>query len=189
MNFKTILLLFILTLLFSLPVTAQEASVCKSKISDLPRAAELYGFHLGMTIDEAREHLPQLKLGRTDEYGDAKGTVNPEFVKGMDKAGFQGVRSISLEFLDGKLYSLGIGYNSEFKWQTMEEFLPGISHALNLSSEWESKSWRGREMDCDGLHITARMIGGSPSLSLYDKAAKQLLEQRISAKEEPEETH
>jgi hypothetical protein len=55
------------------------------------------------------------------------------------------VRTISFEFLDDRLISLWIGYNGSFKWQSMDEFLPDISKALNIPNTWEPKSWIGQE--------------------------------------------
>ena len=173
-------LVFIISYLNS--ADAQEGG-CALKLTQLPQAAELRGFHLGMTLEQVKSRLPKLELGPTDEFGVMKTSLNPEFSPDY-KSILQGVRTISFEFFDGKLYSIGIGYNSSFKWQTLDEFLPEITKALKLPFAWRSKSWRGQELDCIDFQVTVRMIGGSPSLLLLDKASKQEMETRLSQQQE-----
>src|SRR5688572_13040233 len=46
-------------------VVAQD-SRCTLKLSDLPQAAELSGFRIGMTTDQVKARVPQVLFGRTD---------------------------------------------------------------------------------------------------------------------------
>ncbi len=169
----------------ALACRAQEAT-CALKLIELPQAEELRGFRLGMTLEGVKALVPKLVLGRTDEFGVMKTTVNPDFNRDVNKAAFQGVRTISFEFLDDKLFSLGIAYNSEFKWQRLDDFLPQISKALHLPIRWQSHGWHGQELDCKDFHATVRMIGESPSIVLLDKTSKEILDKRIAEKEETE---
>ncbi len=76
--------------------------------------------------------MPQIQFDRADEFGVSKTSISPFFDPRFDKASFADVRTISLDFLDGKLVALWIGYESTFKWKTLDEFVAGISKSLNL---------------------------------------------------------
>ena len=160
---------------------------CTATLAQLPAAAELYGFRPGATVEQVRARFPRLALGAPDGFGVNKTSVNPAFDPALDKAAWQGVRTLAFEFLDGRLYSLSVGYDSEFKWQTLEEFLPGIAKALGLPNAWAKKSWRGHELDCADFQLTARLIAQSPSLVVVDKTARATLNQRIADAPEPPE--
>ncbi len=164
---------------------AQEAT-CALKLTELPQAEELRGFRLGMTLEQVKALIPKLALRQADEFGVAKTSVNPDFNPDVNKAAFQGVRTISFEFLDDKLFSLGIAYNNSFKWQRLDDFLPQISKALHLPMRWQARGWHGQELDCKDFQATVRMIGESPSIVLLDKTSKDLLDKRIAEKEETE---
>lgn len=186
MNFTKSALGLILIIFCACVCSAQE-SKCPLTLAQLPQAPELRGFHLGMTVEEVKARVPKLALGHVDELGLAKTSINPDFNPDIDKATFQGVRTVSFEFLDRRLFSLWVGYNGSFKWQRLDEFLPEISKALKLPNAWKSSSWRGQELDCEGFQATIKMVGGSPSILLIDKAMKQALEKRVALKDEREE--
>jgi hypothetical protein len=185
MNFvkATFILLLIIA---SVSITSAQEPKCTLTIAQLPQAQELRGFRLGMTIEQIKARIPKLLLGRTDQFGVAKTSINPDFNPDVDKPILQGVRTVSFEFLDGRLFSLWIGYNSSFKWQRLDEFLGEISKVLHLPNAWKTSSWRGQVLDCEDFQVTIKVIGGSPSILLSDEAAKQVIEKRMSLKEEDE---
>src|SRR5260370_37548805 len=111
--------------------SAQQSS-CSAKIDQLPDALELRGFHLGMTYDQVQARVPPIQFGRADEFGVAKTSINPSFGPQFDKASFADVRTISLDFLDGKLDTVWIGYESTFQLQKLDEFIAGMSNSINL---------------------------------------------------------
>ena len=147
--------------------TAQTVP-CKVSLSALPAAPELKGFHLGMTMEQAKTHVPQIVFGRTDLLGSSKTTINPGFDPRIDKSRFQDVRSISLDFLDGRLVSLWIGYDSNFKWTGIPEFVAGISQSLSLPNAWIEWKVRGRQMRCADFELTVTTIAQSPSFRIVD---------------------
>lgn len=178
-------LLSLLLLLGCCNAIAQEAGKCTVKLAQLPRAAELRGFHLGMTADEFKARAPQLKLARTDKFGSSAVNVFPAFEPKIDPTTFAELKTVSLEFLDDKLTSLWIGYDGTFKWQTVDEFTIGISSALKLPAAWSGASGaRSSRMMCDDFTVIVAMIGQSPSLKLVDKAAQITLDKRRAAAEE-----
>src|SRR5262245_13474640 len=123
---------FLLVLLLSLPVSAQ----CTQKLATLPVAPELFGFRLGMMKDDVKQLVPQIVFPRNDHFGVAKTTINPHFDPKIDQKKYEGVRSISLDLLDDKLTSLWIGYDENFKVQTVDEFVKLISATLQVSGTW-----------------------------------------------------
>src|SRR5260370_12776191 len=103
--------------------SAQQSS-CSAKIEQLPDAPELRGFHLAMTYDQVQARVPPIQFGRADEFGVAKTSINPSFGPQFDKASFADVRTISLDFLDGKLVTVWIAYQSTFHSHKLHPFLP-----------------------------------------------------------------
>jgi hypothetical protein len=156
--------------------SAQPAT-CALKIDQLPESAELRGFHVGMTFEQAKAHVPQVQLARPDEFGVAKISINPYYDPSFDKTVFADVRTISLDFLDGRLVSLWIGYESSFKWQTLDAYVAGISKSLNLPAAWSVKRG-GRQLNCDGFTVFVSMIAGSPSIRISDDAAQETIATR-----------
>lgn len=150
---------------------------CTVKSDQLPDAPELHGFRLGMTPDQAKARVPLIQFGHADEIGLIKTSINPLYDPRFDKVAFADVRTISLDFLDEKLTTLWVGYENTFKWQTVNDFVGGISKALNLPAAWEPKRG-GQQLHCDGFTIAVSLIAGSPSVRLSDDPADETIAQR-----------
>lgn len=169
--------------------SAAQAVPCKLSLSSLPAAPELKGFHLGMTMEQAKAHVPQIVFGPTDALGSSKTTINPGFDPRADKSRFQDVRSISLDFLDGRLVSLWIGYDSNFKWTAVADFVDGISQSLALPNAWTEWKSRGQQMRCTDFQLSVSTVAQSPSFRIVDAAAEETLAaRRNAAAEEAEAT-
>ena len=166
--------------LFSVSIASAQQSNCSIRLDRLPDASELRGFHLGMTYDQVKSRVPQIRFGRADEFGVSKTSISPFFDPSFDKASFADVRTISLDFLDGKLVTLWIGYESTFKWKTLGEFVAGISKSLNLPAEWAAKRG-GRQLTCEGFSILVSLIGGGPSIRVTDETAQETIATRREA--------
>ena len=160
---------------------------CTLKSDQLPDPPELHGFRLGMTPEQAKARVPLIQFGRADEIGVIKTSINPLYDPRFDKAVFADVRTISLDFLDEKLTTLWIGYESTFKWQTVDAFVAGISKSLSLPAAWTSKRG-GQQMLCDGFTIAVSLIAGSPSVRLSDDAADETIATRREEAAAAEET-
>jgi hypothetical protein len=167
-------LLFLFVLCWTTSAPAQQ---CSLKLDQLVTAAELRGFRLGMTFDEVKKRVPQVRFGHADEFGVTKTSISPSYDLRFDQASFADVRTISLDFLDGKLTTLWIGYERSFKWPTVEEFVGGISKSLNLPNAWAPKK-SGRQIQCDGFTLFVSMIAGGPSVRLSDNAAEEAIAMR-----------
>jgi hypothetical protein len=182
MNLKQLTFVLLLTLACAQLATGQEPK-CTLKLADLPSAPELRGFRVRMTVEQVRARLPKLQVRPNDEFGVTSFNIFPDYESGIDKTAFEGVRSISLEVLDGRVFSLWIGYDKSFKWQTVEDYTAGITTSLKLSNSWRSK-FRTRLLDCNDFMVAIIPVGESPSIKIIDKAAKELLDKRQAAKEE-----
>ena len=168
--------LLLAALLITGPASAQQPA-CTLKVDQLPESAELRGFRVGMSLEQAKAQVPQIQLARPDQFGVARISINPHFDPSFDKIRFADVRTISLDFLDGKLVSLWIGYESTFKWQTLDAFIAGISKSLILPAEWPTKRG-GHQLNCNEFSVFASMIAGSPSLRISDDAAQETIATR-----------
>ncbi len=178
MTWKRTRLLFLLALTLCCVVSAEsQKQACVLKLSQLPTSPELYGFRLGMSPEEAKAKVPLIRFGHPDAFGVIKTSISPSFNPKFDQAAFAGVRTISFDFLDGRLVTLWIGYDDRFKWQTVDDFIAGISTSLNLSAPWKAMR-SGKEVRCDDFSIFVSMIAQSPSIRITDNAAREILATR-----------
>jgi hypothetical protein len=163
-----------------LVATAQAQQTCTLKPEQLPAAPELYGFRLGITTEQAKARTPLIRLGRTDEFGVSKTSISPSYDPRFDQTVFFGARTISFDFLDDRLVSLWIGYDDRFKWQTVDDFVAGITKSLNLGSEFTPKR-AGKELNCQGFSIYVSTIARSPSMRITDVTAEETIAARREA--------
>jgi hypothetical protein len=164
---------------------AQEKK-CTLKLADLPASPELFGFQLGMTTEQAKARVPQVNLGRVDPFGVSKTSINPDFDPRIDKASLNGVRTVSLDFLDGRLTSLWFGYDTIFKWTTVPDFVSGISQSLHLPDAWRPWKIRGQQLSCADFGMTVIIVAEGPSFHIIDQTAEETIAARRAAKEEQE---
>jgi hypothetical protein len=178
--------IILLTLLCSAALAhAQESAKCALAPDQLSRVPELKGLRPGMTVEQVKMVVPALEMGKQDELGLSKTSFSPDFNPKVDKTAFQGVRTVSLDFLDGKLFSVWIGYNETFKWKTIDEVTRALSQSLKLPNAWEAKA-RGQQLTCSSLQLAVTMVAGAPTLRLTDETARETWEKRRTEKEEQE---
>ena len=167
----------------TLGAQAQEVQ-CSLKLVELPASPELVGFRLGMTTDEVKKRVPQVVFGRPDAFVVSKTTINPDFDPRIDKASFPGLRTVSLDFLDGRLTSLWFGYDPTFKWRSVDDYVKGISQALRVPGVWNNWRVRGRRLRCADFELTVSMLGEGPSFRILDLTAEETIAARRRQKEE-----
>jgi hypothetical protein len=163
----------------------QMSAKCTLTPDQLSQAPELKRLWPGMTVEQVKGVVPALEMGKQDELGLSKTSFSPDFNPKVDKAAFQGVRTVSLDFLDGRLFSVWIGYNETFKWKTIDDVTRAITQSLKLPNAWETKA-RGQQLTCGDFQIAVTMIAGSPTLRLTDETAREIWEKRRTAREEQE---
>lgn len=181
MRIKTLAPLLIM--LCAVNALAQD-NKCSLKLSELADATELVGFRIGMTTVQVKARVPQVAFGPTDEFGLSKTTINPDFDPRIDKSTFPGVRTVSLDFVDGRLTSLWLGYDSSFRWHTAPDFVKGISESLRLPNAWTSWRSRGQQLRCADFQMTVAVVSEGPSFRIVDETAEQTLAARREAAEE-----
>jgi len=167
-------------------IVSAHGNQCSAKIADLPQAPELRGFRLGMTLEQAKTRVPRIVFGPTDEFGMSKTSINPDFDSRIDKTNFEDVRTVSLEFLDGRVTSLWLGYENSFKWKSRDEFVKGISEALGVPNEWTAKG-RAQQLKCADFELSVSVIAGGLSLRIVDLPAAETLVARRQASEDAAE--
>jgi hypothetical protein len=161
-------------------VAKSQTPACTLKANELKPAEDFYGLHLGMTSEEVKKALPLVQFGRADRLGVMRTSFNPHFDQRVDKTAFPDVRTISLDFLDDKLVTVWIGYESTFKWPKLDVFVENFSKSLGVSPEWQPARNSGRALSCDGFSIYAQMIAGGPSLRINDEAAENVATARLA---------
>lgn len=164
---------------------AQTEKGCAITPQQLSSVPELKGLRPGMTVEEVKTVVPSLEMGERDEFGLSKTSFSPDFNPKINKAAFQGVRTVSLDFLDGHVSSIWIGYNESSRWKTVEDVVKAITQALKLPSAWEAKG-RGQQLACGDLEISVSIVAGSPTLRIADETARETWEKRRTEKEEQE---
>src|SRR6476659_6768183 len=174
---------FLLILLCSVDSFAQE-NKCTLQLADLPASPALFGFHLGLTPEQAKTRVPQVSFGHVDAFGVSKTSINPDFDASIDKASLKGVRTVSLDFLDGRLTSLWFGYDSTFKWATVPDFVAGISQSLHLPDAWRPWKFRGQQISCADFDMTVTIVAEGPSFHIIDETAEETIAARREAKEQ-----
>lgn len=183
---ETYYLIILLVILISAGHVSAQDSRCKNKLNDLPAAAELKGFRLAMTMEQVKARVPQAVFGPADSLGVSKTSIHPFFDPRIDKSTFEGVRTISLDFLDGRLTSLWIGYDGSAKWPTVNDFVRGISQSLLLPNAWAPWTSRGEQLRCADFELTVTMVAGGPSFRIQDQTAEETWTARRAAQAEQE---
>jgi hypothetical protein len=177
-NIKKVVLVGIAALCLSAVASGQPT--CSAKLDQIKDTPELFGLRLGMTYEQVKERLPLVQFGRADEIGVVKTTFNPHFDPRVDPKAFEAVRSISLDFLDGKLVTLWIGFEETYKWPKLDEFVNGFATALTLPPQWPVKRM-AREIVCDHFSVQASIIGSGPSIRISDELAQDTIAERREA--------
>lgn len=176
----------LLVLLICFGQVSAQTNTCTLKLADLPDSPALFGFRPGMTSEQVKARVPQIVFGRTNEFGVAQTSISPDFDPRFDKASFAGIRTVSLDFLDNRLTSIWLGHDSTYKWQTVPDYVKGISEALRLPNAWTQWKTRGQRLDCADFEMTLTMLGEGPSFRILDRSAEQTIAARRLAKEELE---
>lgn len=165
--------------------TAQQ-STCSLKLNQLKDAPELLGFRLGMTFDQVKAGSSLIQFGRPDRFGGVKTTINPHYEPKFDKTVFANVRTLSFDFLDGKLVMLWIGYEETFRWPRLDEFVTNLSKSLGAPADWSEKR-NGRQLSCEGFSLFASVIARGPSIRITDEVAQNIIADRRERAAEADE--
>lgn len=185
MIFTRTSLSILLILTIAMLAHAQADNRCALTPDQLSQAPELKGLRPGMTVEQVKTLVPSLEMAAADEFGLSKTSFSPDFNPKIDRTAFQGVRTVSLDFLDGRLFSVWFGYNESFKWKSVDEVVKAITQSLRLPRAWETKG-RGQQLTCGDLRLSVTMVAGSPTLRLMGQTAIEAWEKRRTEKAEAE---
>ena len=101
----------------------------------LAQAPVIGGLRLGMSTDEALMLFPSLKLSPVDAAGVSRAILQQ---KDLSSNQFLGeAQSVMLQFLEGRLFFVGVGYPVTNRWASKDEFLAFMSQRLNITGEWK----------------------------------------------------
>jgi hypothetical protein len=185
-NIKSFIPAILVALCCGAAAKAQPAT-CSLKPDQLKEAPELFGFHLGMTLDQVKARSALIQFGPADNFGIIKTSISPHYEPRFDKTVFSDARTISFDFLDGKLVTLWIGFEETFKWPKLDEFVANLSKALEVPGRWPLKR-NGQQLTCDGFSLFASIIARGPSIRVMDEVAQSVIAERREEAAKAEET-
>jgi hypothetical protein len=183
--------LFRLVTLFAFASFCGAYSSAQQPTCTLAQAPELSGFRLGMSQTELIDLLEDpssldLKLSST------KNVIKTEALNitgaELKEKYAEGVDNVNLSFMDGKLFIIKVTYHGGSNWSSQADFITGVSEKLDLPKPTESLRGRGNEkyrVECKSFTTTlAWSFGVSPNVTISDKAAQKMVEERY--KQNPE---
>jgi hypothetical protein len=185
-HIKNLIPLILAALCWSATGKAQPAT-CSLKPDQLKEAPELFGFRLGMTLEQVKAASSLIKFGPADKFGVIKTSISPHYEPRFDKTLFANARTISFDFLDGKLVTLWIGYDETFKWPRLDEFVANLSREMEVPGAWPVKR-NGQQLTCDGFSLFASIIARGPSIRVMDEVAQNIISERREEAAKAEET-
>lgn len=164
----------------------EEASGPALCMIGLQQSPKLHGFRLGMSLREVLARFKGFSLPPTDQCGQltlrfnaAYGTLNEYVLRPQE---FEGISSIHLAFVDGRLAFAQIFYHKS-PWKNLDEYLAQVSTLLHLSSKWRPAAaggnWtKAHGISCDGFKVIAgRAL--APYVEIHDTSALVMLLQRV----------
>ena len=167
----------------------------------MSQAPELYGLRLGMNLSQVMSRFPNLKVPEADEFGVASVMLREDEIGNMaaDNLGIDRVANVTLEFTDGRLSFIRLGYPATNRWNSTDEFIAAVAERLNLPGGWKgfydlemknfraTEDFRDRSLECSGFRISigigVEAIGAQPPhIKLEDMAAAQRVKARMDEK-------
>jgi hypothetical protein len=155
------------------PSEVKQPEVSESRPSRIQRqrcnvpvanAPELRGFKLGMTLDEARARSGLISIPaspRIDETGFFQASV---LLPDLGKAQREGIKSLELGFLDGKLVSIQVSYDATVTWPDEDQFGISVAKSLGIPDAWEKVEMTGGMKQLCG-EVAFAFIGHKPPMS------------------------
>ena len=167
--------------LFAYGARAQaQENQCQLNLSEAPR---LRGFRLGMSADDVIIRVPSIEIPEADEFGFAKGVIYTSTANlSANKADFADVSRVSLSFLDGRLTSILVVYDSSLSWESTDEFVSVISKPLGIPGPWQTFDTWKKSVRCNGFRATAG-AGVETFILLEESGAEQIIKQRQLARQ------
>lgn len=151
------------------------------------QAPEFNGFRLGMLLPEVKDNLADTSMFDAKiSGGNTVGTLAIRISGAELKDEYaEGIDDISLTFVDKRLAVVRAAYYSGAgPWLGAQDFFKQFAEKMGLPAPTAVNSTGGRggekyRIDCPKFNVTlAYSFGVSPSVTIADSAAQQLIEER-----------
>lgn len=161
------------------------------------QAPEVGGLRLGMTEAEVKALVSSISIGAANEDGVSRAEIKSPAITQMATASFfEGVESIDLEFVDGRVSFIRAAYPATNKWGSKDEFLSAIAPKFRLYGQWQpfynwqikdardAQDLRDLAIECGGFRLSVGIgiegLGGdqTPHYELDDMTAARLIKER-----------
>jgi outer membrane protein len=186
----------------SASTTARPTSaLCPLTIAQAPSVG---GLRLGMSVNEATALFPALRLSPPDRVGVSNAILNRRDLSGNQF--FEGAQTLLLQFTEGRLYFIHVGYPVTNSWNSNDQFVSTVAQKLNISGDWKPfYNWQDKNVrdasdlrsvgiECTGFRLSAGIgiegLGGDqfPRFELEDMNTSRAVRQRADALRSSEET-
>ena len=195
------------TLMFGRPAQSSEVGPI-SPACTLAReqAPDIGGFRLGMSEAQVKSLVPAAQISQPDENGVSHMEIKAPAIAQLPRASFfEGVDDIQIEFVDGKLSFIRVGYPVTSKWTSKDEFVSVLAPKFGLSGRWtpfydwqikdarDSEDLRDLAIQCAGFRLSAGIgiegLGGdeTPHYELDDMVTARLVDQRKTERQKNEQ--
>lgn len=140
---------------------------CRLDLVDSPKLLDL---KLGMSSAEADAVFGRNLKVKAKREGQS--STFKTYLKKDGKGSLKGVRALFLRFDQDVLYQIEIFYKTEYKWQTLPEFINDYSTQNNFPLElWETK-YGYSKVKCKGFSLDADYIL-NPHIQLTDNVIEE----------------
>lgn len=146
-----------------------------------PQSPTVRGFRLGMTVAEVSNRFPRYGMPEADTCGRLTFSIDSVFGRlrafARRPEEFDGVQSLRLSFLDGRLTYVRLTYNGGTRWNSIGEYLASVSGPLGLPSSWHKTEdgtavSHAHVVGCYGFKVVAGFHHG-PYIELHETGAAQ----------------
>lgn len=174
--------------LFASSVLAQRTAATVNPCNlPLNQAPELWGFKLGMTLEQIRERYPSIRVNPSPSFSLVEADVyasEDSKTQRNYKWMLLGVYTVKLSFIDQKLSYIGIAYNPQsFTYSSLDGYTSMLSKSYDLPNGWKLKTDSDfdndiKEMKCGDVDFYA-FTSPAVALLMFDSKAFNALDQRI----------
>jgi len=143
---------------------------------------QLRNFRLGITFDEATKLLPKAKVKNVNLY--EKEMYQSFSTATLKDLRFKEIHLIVLNFFDNRLYSTGVVYDDNIKWQNINEFTSQVEKSLNLPAmKRGGYKFDGKYLYCGNYQIKVMLANHKiPAIHLFDVTVFDKIIQRMKKK-------
>ena len=129
------------------------------------------GIKLGQTIAEVRSLFPEVDnnriasvgLGfesmRSDDLGVTEQTITSTLLGDSER--LKGTQHVRLRYLDGRVASFQIYYDTSVRWESSAHFAAAIADQLHLPTEGWRENHLLMRLTCSGFYVDVTAVGSN----------------------------